>query len=415
MLVGLVCALLAGSAQASTVTIGSPLTASFVSASFGNPLTIANPVLTEPGAQVASPVDGTIVRWRIEDAAGGPFKLRVLTRVGTTGSTYTGAGTSAPQSPSSLATQTFPADLPIRAGQILGLDNTNGSDQLGRAAVSGTGWVDWEPPLADGATRAASVGGAFEFAFNADVQPLPSISSVSPSSGSTAGGTTVTISGENLDATTGVSFGSTPAPSFTVVSANMVTAVSPSASAGTVDITIKNPGPSPAVAADRFTFVAPPTPPTPPTPPVPPVVTATVSGLRVSPHKFSLAGRKVNGKCVNPTTKNNANKHCKRPIQLRVSYTLDSAATVTFTLKRETPGRKVNGQCVKPTKKNKTHKSCNRLVTVRGTITQTGKLGANSFTFNGKLDGYKLAPGSYQLTATPTGGKPHTTTLKIVR
>ena len=143
------------------------------------------------------------------------------------------------------------------------------------------------------------------------------------------------------------------------------------------------------------------------------VVPATVSKLKVTPKKFSLAGRTVNGKCVKPTSKNAGNQHCKRRIGLKVSYTLDGATIVTFTLKRNSPGRKVNGKCVKQTGKNKHKKLCMRLVKVSGNILKTDKLGASSFTFNGKLGGHKLGPGTYQLTATPTGGKPQTVTFKI--
>jgi hypothetical protein len=140
---------------------------------------------------------------------------------------------------------------------------------------------------------------------------------------------------------------------------------------------------------------------------------ATVSKLKLSPKKFSLAGRKLNGKCVTPTKKNARKPRCERPIQLKVSYTLDRAATVTFTLKRQARGRKVEGKCVKPAKNNQGHTKCFRLVTVSGKIVKTGKLGANTFTFNGKLGGHKLGPGTYQLTATPTRGKPQTVTFTI--
>jgi hypothetical protein len=150
----------------------------------------------------------------------------------------------------------------------------------------------------------------------------------------------------------------------------------------------------------------------------PPSVPA-LSGLRVSPHKFSLAGRRVKGHCVKPTAKNHGNKHCRRAIKLKISYTLSAAATVTFTLKKKAPGRKVKGRCVKPTKKNRKHKRCHRLIGLHGSITLTGKAGNNSFTFNGKLAGHKLAPGSYQLTATPTAGgrtgTPQRATFKLVR
>ena len=139
----------------------------------------------------------------------------------------------------------------------------------------------------------------------------------------------------------------------------------------------------------------------------------TISNLRVSPHELSVAGRKVNGKCVKPTHKNNSTRRCLRAIKLKVSYTLNRAATVTFTLKRMAPGRKANAKCVKPTKQNKHKQKCPRLIGVHGQLDKTGHAGADSFTFDGKLSGHRLARGSYQLTATPTAGKPHTTTFTI--
>ena len=56
---------------------------------------------------------------------------------------------------------------------------------------------------------------------------------------------------------------------------------------------------------------------------------------------------------------------------------------------------------------------------MRGALTATGKQGANTFTFDGRIGGRRLAPGSYVLTATPTvGGGPgaaRTVAFKIVR
>jgi virginiamycin B lyase len=145
------------------------------------------------------------------------------------------------------------------------------------------------------------------------------------------------------------------------------------------------------------------------TPPTP-----ALSNLRVSPRRFSLSGRRVKRRCVKPMNKNNTNRHCRRPVHLRVSYTLNVSATVTFTLKRQAPGRKVNGRCVKPTTKNSKHRTCTRLVRVSGKLTVTGTTGTNQFTFNGKLGGHQLGAGTYQLIATPAGGKPTTTTFRIV-
>ena len=49
----------------------------------------------------------------------------------------------------------------------------------------------------------------------------------------------------------------------------------------------------------------------------------------------------------------------------------------------------------------------------------TGGAGADVFTFNGKIDGHALAPGSYRLLATPTtdgiAGSQQQTTFEIRR
>ncbi len=152
--------------------------------------------------------------------------------------------------------------------------------------------------------------------------------------------------------------------------------------------------------------------------PVIPLTPPTLSALRVFPRRFVLAGRRVKGRCVQATRKNAANKHCRRPIKLSVSYALNGAATVTFTLKRLEPGRKIKGRCVKPSATNRKQPKCTRLVDVSGKIGRTSIAGANRFTFNGKIAGHTIDPGTYQLTATPAAGgqtgKPQSITFKIL-
>lgn len=88
---------------------------------------------------------------------------------------------------------------------------------------------------------------------------VPAVSGVSPNSGSTAGGTSVTITGTGFAGATSVRFGGTSASSFTVNSANSITATSPAHSAGTVDVTVTTTGgTSGTSAADQFTFANPP-------------------------------------------------------------------------------------------------------------------------------------------------------------
>ena len=108
-----------------------------------------------------------------------------------------------------------------------------------------------------GGTSATLAADVFTFV----APPAPSVSVINPTSGSTAGGTSVTVTGANLSGASDVSFGGTAAASFTVDSASQVTAVSPAHAAGPVDITVTtSAGTSTTSAADVFTFVAPPAP-----------------------------------------------------------------------------------------------------------------------------------------------------------
>ena len=88
----------------------------------------------------------------------------------------------------------------------------------------------------------------------------PTITSVSPASGPTIGGTTVTLTGTNLTDATAVMFGATEATSYTVNSATQITAIAPAGSAGTIDVTVTTPGGTTTTsAADQYTYHAAPT------------------------------------------------------------------------------------------------------------------------------------------------------------
>ncbi len=87
--------------------------------------------------------------------------------------------------------------------------------------------------------------------------PAPRSTGLSVAAGPSSGGTSVTITGTGFTGATQVDFGPTPAASFAVVSDTSITAVSPTAPPGTVDVTVTGPGGTGAtVPLDRFTFVA---------------------------------------------------------------------------------------------------------------------------------------------------------------
>ncbi len=121
----------------------------------------------------------------------------------------------------------------------------------------------------------SATGSADQFSYVGQ-NSTPAVTSVSPNSGSTAGGTSATITGTNLTGATAVNFGTTAATNFVVNSATSITATSPAEPAGTVDVTVTTPGGTSATgSADQFRYLAP--------PPTPAVTSA-------SPNTGSTAG-----------------------------------------------------------------------------------------------------------------------------
>src|SRR5713226_4212670 len=110
---------------------------------------------------------------------------------------------------------------------------------------------------------------------SAPAQAGPTVTSLSPSSGSAAGGTQVTITGSGFTGVSQVAFSGVPASSFNFVSDSQVTAVAP-AGTGTVDVSITAGGVTSPVnqPADQFTYISPPGAPT--------ALTATAGNASIS-------------------------------------------------------------------------------------------------------------------------------------
>lgn len=82
----------------------------------------------------------------------------------------------------------------------------------------------------------------------------PTIDSISPASGSTSGGTVVTITGTNFTTTLSVTFDSSIAQ-FGVINSNTLFAITPSGSAGAVDVIVTTLGGS-ATAVGAYTYIS---------------------------------------------------------------------------------------------------------------------------------------------------------------
>jgi alpha-tubulin suppressor-like RCC1 family protein len=116
-------------------------------------------------------------------------------------------------------------------------------------AGTGTVAVTVTTPVSTSATGA---GDSFAYV------PPPTLTRVKANKGPADGGTSLTISGSNFSGATAVDFGSSPASSFTVNSASSITAESPAASSGTVDISVTTPSGTSAISTrDHFKFESP--------------------------------------------------------------------------------------------------------------------------------------------------------------
>jgi hypothetical protein len=124
-----------------------------------------------------------------------------------------------------------------------------------------------------------------------------------------------------------------------------------------------------------------------------------ISKLRITPTAFASA---PNGPSAQPASRR------RRHPGARVSYTLNQAATVRFTVQQKALGRRQGkgrrSRCRQPTKRNRHFPRCTRLVAIRGSFTLAAKAGANRFRFTGRLSRRKLKPGTYLLVATPDTG-----------
>lgn len=119
---------------------------------------------------------------------------------------------------------------------------------------------------------------------------------------------------------------------------------------------------------------------------------ARLSAVRLTPSSFAVRGRRAGA---------------------TLRFTLDRAATVRLQVDRQQPGIRVRGRCVAPGRRANGPR-CTRWRSA-GSRSITGRSGANSVRFDGRLGGRALAPGRYRLTLTPAGGRATTVTFTVRR
>jgi hypothetical protein len=204
---------------------------------------LTNPVAPESGSDI-SPVSGVILNWRLyrgmpaEPSVHPGYRLRVLTPQG---AGYVGAGRSARAVPLHLgALETFSTHLPVKAGQLIGLEAENEDSTIRFGSSTSATSVFLEPAVGEGqfATSNPWWENGFVFLFNAEVLPSPAVTGISPTSGPLAGGTEVTLFGKNFAELESVSVGGSLV-GYSVDSESELTIKMPaSASAASVPIAV---------------------------------------------------------------------------------------------------------------------------------------------------------------------------------
>jgi hypothetical protein len=159
----------------------------------------------------------------------------------------TGGGTSVVITGSGLSGATA-----VKFGSVNATTLTvNGAGQITAvsppATAAGPVYVTVTTP---GGTSAAGTPDQFTY-----VQAAPAVTSISPATGSTAGGTVVTITGTNFTpGTPTVAFGANPG-TVTAFTATSITVTAPAGAAGQVHVVVTTPaGSSPTGTGDLFTY-----------------------------------------------------------------------------------------------------------------------------------------------------------------
>jgi hypothetical protein len=229
--------MMAGGSQAKMITVGPTFPMPVENTDFirCGPCTLTNLGPTIGGADV-SPVDGVILHWHLYRALeSADYRLRVLSPQGYR---YVGAGSSEPEMYlDSRSVEEFSTHLPIKAGQLIGLEIPDREGGLFFGEADGSDPLFFAPTVADGEEAFPDLRWSegqlanVVFPFNAEILPVPTIAAVSTGQGPAVGGGAVTITGENFAELTSVSFGSAEA-TYVVESETRLTATVPAGTPG---------------------------------------------------------------------------------------------------------------------------------------------------------------------------------------
>ncbi len=204
----------------------------------------------------------TLVSWSTYSSLGSfeEFALRIFDRQSDTA--YVVERQDGPRLLGYSQVNTFQADVPVGAGDIIGIEEVNGKDEpnacVFKTELEGDEYAN---ATAVGVHDTGTYSTLHKYRVNvsAVLEKPPVLTLISPASGPTGGGTRVTLAGHDLTGTEEVRFGAIKAQ-FKVLSDDEIEATAPAASSGgQVDVTVSTAaGTTPKVDGDRFTYERPP-------------------------------------------------------------------------------------------------------------------------------------------------------------
>ena len=173
-----------------------------------------------------------------------------------------GASGSSTAANSGSATTTSANELIFGADMVATTTGSAGSGFTSRIITSPDGDIAEDKVVStagsNSATATLSGSGPWVMqmaTFSAAAVAMPTVTSVSPNSGSTAGGTSVTITGTNFASGATVTFGGAAATNVVEVNSTTITATTPAGSAGAVTVTVTVNGQSGSLV-NGFTYTA---------------------------------------------------------------------------------------------------------------------------------------------------------------
>jgi IPT/TIG domain-containing protein/PASTA domain-containing protein len=210
------------------------------------------------GSTYRTPAPGVITSWSTSAAEGSGQELGFKVYRPLAGGNFLVVGHDGPRPLTPSVLNTFAVSIPVQAGDLIG-NNDENADAVANACDFNTGDVGdsiiySEGNFPDGATFAEEGTNAEVLPnVSATLFPAPTISSISPASGSITGGTSVVIAGSNFAEVRSVSFGGVAA-SFAVNSEGQITATAPpSASVTSVPVSVATFGGA-ATASQPFAY-----------------------------------------------------------------------------------------------------------------------------------------------------------------